>query len=288
MEVILVPPVYFDVKDSYNTRMRPDHPCGKPDPKRAFTQWAEMASILSHDLGIRPYFIDPAPDLYDMAFACDPGLWVNELFVLANFWAKPREREVGHFVNWFRKNRYTVIYLSPAAFFEGGDCVAVKNKVVVGYGENRTNRNGIEELSQILQERGVGVVPIRRVTEEFYHLNSVLTYYPSADLIMYYPKAFEDSAGETLALNFPKTHIVPLSESTLFRVHPDFAGEYLYSYALNAIEQNKKVLQPYCNPAQKEILSAYDLKVIVPKDGSSEFERSGGSYRCLMMMHNTV
>ena len=289
MKVILVPPVHFDVKESYNTRMRPDHPCGKPDKKRTFLQWARMASTAIHDLGITAHFIEPVEDLYDMTFACDPGFWVDDLFIPANFWASPRKPEVEHFVKWFRDREYMVKHLSPLAFFEGGDCVFVKNKIIIGYGENRTNLQGVEEVASIFKKSRVEkVVPIRRVTEEFYHLNSVLTYYPSADLIMYYPKAFEDSAGEQLAFNFPGTRIVPLSEATLFRKHPDFDGEYLYSYALNAVERNVKVLQPYCHEIQEKILRDHGLEVIVPEDGSSEFERSGGSYRCLMMIHNVT
>ena len=291
MKVLLVPPVYFDVKESYNTRMRPDHPCGKPDKKRTFLQWARMASIAIHDLDITPHFREPVASLYDMAFACDPGLWVDDLFIPANFWveASSRQQEVPHFVKWFRGHEYMVKHLSPMAFFEGGDCVFAKNKIIIGYGENRTNLQGVKEVASIFgKSRVEAVVPVRRVTEEFYHLNSVLTYYPSADLIMYYPKAFDDSAGEHLAYNFPGTRVVPLSEATLFRNHPDFAGEWLYSYALNAVEQKGKVLQPYCHPTQEKILRDYGLEVIVPEDGSSEFERSGGSYRCLMMIHNVT
>lgn len=286
VEVIAVPPVYYDICDSYNTRMRPDQPCGRPNKERAFLQWSRLISKAANELFINVRIVEPQQKLFDMAFACDPGLWVDDIFIRSNFWAKPRQPEVDHFTRWFRANNYTLGYLGKSALFEGGDCVFVKNKIIIGFGQNRTNKQGVSEVKEILSGRNIDVVPIRRVTEEFYHLNSVLTYYPTADLIMYYPAAFEKSAGEKLAVNFPGTIIIPLQKETLYRKHPDFAGEYLYSYALNAIERHGIAIQPYCDPIHKKLLNRHGISVVVPEDGSSEFERSGGSYRCLLMIHN--
>lgn len=287
MKINVVAPVYFDVRDSYNPYMRPDDPFyGKPDRMRAMLQWSRMISILSQQMGIKINFIDPVEDLYDMAFACDPGLCIGPLFIPANFWARPREPEVKSFANWFRNRGYKIKYLSRGALFEGGDCVAVKKKLIVGFGKNRTNRRGVKELSSVLKKAGVEVVPIRRVTQKFYHLNSVLTVYPSAELLVYYPPAFEGGTGEKLKQSFSGVEIIKLGNEELFREHPDFGGEYRYSYALNAIEHKGLVIQPYCHPKHREIMEKRGLKVMVPEDGSSEFERSGGSYRCLTMMHN--
>lgn len=283
MKLKVVPPLYFDVIESYNTRMRPEYKYGKPNKERAFCQWASMVSILKHGMGVDIQFEDPQPGLHDMAFACDPGLWVNDLYIAGNFWAKPREPEVDHSWTWFNDK---AVSLTQDSFFEGGDCVMVGNTLLIGYGKERTNYHGVREVAAILKREGVKVVPIRRITDEFYHLNSVLTYYPSAKLLAYYPKAFEANARRVLEENLPDVTIVALGDEAVMREHDDFGGEYLYSYCLNSIEHDGRVLMPYCSSQHREVLERHGLRVIVPKDGSSEFERSGGSYRCLTMIHN--
>ena len=287
MELLVVPPTHFDVLQSYNTRMRPDHPHGRPDKRRTFEQWARMVSVLKYDLGIEIGFMNPDPSLPDMAFACDPGLWINDVFIASNFWAKQRASETQHFIDWFSRDENTLtIKLPPDSFFEGGDCVVVGNKVLIGYGENRTDASGVDDVEGALMEEdsSISVVPIRRVTEEFYHLNSVMTYYPSAKLLAYYAPAFESDAAEKLRENLPGVKIVDLPEEILYRNHPDFGGEYLYSYCLNSIENNGKVLMSWCHPKHREILEDCGLQVIVCED--SEFERSGGAHRCETMIHN--
>ena len=285
MELKVVPPLYFDIVESYNTRMRPDYKYGKPDKQRAFCQWARMVSVLHNEMGVDIHFEEPQPNLYDMAFACDPGFWVNDLYIAGNFWAGPREPEVDHSWLWF-DDKTSAVALGARSYFEGGDCVMIGNKLVIGYGSERTNCYGVKEVMEILKGEGIEVVPIRRITEEFYHLNSVLTYYPSAKLLAYYPAAFEVHTQKILSENLPNVTIIPLPEKAVMRRHPDFGNEYLYSYCLNSIEHNKKVLMPYCSDYHRKVLEKHGLKVIVPEDGSSEFERSGGSYRCLTMIHN--
>ncbi|MDP3962928.1 MAG: hypothetical protein Q8Q39_00315 [bacterium] len=294
-ELIVIPPTYFDVVDTYNTRMRPDHPHGRPDRMRTMAQWSRMIGVLNLQMDIESHWLLARPGLADMAFACDPGLWIDDLFIASNFWppagrtASPRQAEVETFTDWFGQKGVRIATLPSDAYFEGGDCVMVGKSLVIGYGENRTNIRGVEEITKLLEPRGIEVIPIRRITEEFYHLNSVFTYFPSADLIAFYPPAFSADAFNTLSVRLPlNTRILEVTESEAMRHHPDFGGEYLYSYTLNAIERNGMVLMPYCAPSFGKILEHHGLKVIVPPDGSSEFERSGGSYRCLTMFHNVT
>jgi len=266
--------------------MRPKHPYGKPDKNLAWKQWVQMVNILSSEMGIKVKFTDPQPNLYDMAFACDPGLWINDIFIASNFWAKPRQPEAEYFKAWFRNQGIQVMELSPDAYFEGGDCLFADNKLLIGWGNNRTNQQGILEIKKVLEPRGVPVIPIRRITEEFYHLNSVMAHYPSVGILAYYSPAFEIDTRKIIESNFPSAKIFALSNDEAMRHHPAFGDEYIYSYTLNSIERNGKVIMPYCSSKLHEFLSDAGLRVIVPESGSSEFERSGGSYRCLTMIHN--
>lgn len=287
MELLVVPPLYFDVVESYNTRMRPDHPHGKPDKRKAIEQWSRMITALRHDLGVNIYFIDPAEGLHDMAFACDPGLWINDFFIASNFQVSQRQPEVKIFEAWFEDHGHEIIRLPEGAYFEGGDCVMVGSTALIGYGDSRTNTKGVQELAAILGERGIKVVPLRRVTKEFYHLNSVLTHYPTPNLVVYYRAAFENAAWEILRRELPDATIDVLVDLDVMRHHPEFGGEYLYSYCLNSIENNGKVIQPYCSSVHRNRLKlGGNLEIVIPEGGSSEFERSGGSYRCLTMIHN--
>ncbi|MDO8516087.1 MAG: hypothetical protein Q7S28_02450 [bacterium] len=288
MELLVVPPSYFDVVDTYNTRMRPNNPHGRPNTLRAWRQWSLMSEILQHDMHVKQLWVNPERGLADMAFACDPGLWIDDVFIPANFWAAPRQAEVGFFRKWFAAQGIREAVLPPDAYFEGGDCVLAGKTLLVGYGQNRTNIRGVEEVKKILLPLGITVIPIKRITEEYYHLNSVLTYLPSVDLLLYYPQAFDADTFAILTQNLPATQIDVVHDTEAMRHHPDFGGEYLYSYTLNAIEHQGTVLMPYCAPLLAEKLGRLGLCVIVPPDGSSEFERSGGSYRCLTMFHNVT
>ena len=300
MELIVVPPDHYDIKESYNTRMRPHLPYGRPDKKLAYLQWAEMAATLRFDLGVNVHYLEPTAGLDDEAFACDSGLWIENMFIAGLFEPVFRRGEKHQFMLWFcNHNRYTHPMFfaikeieNPDARFEGGDCLLVKDTLLVGYGERgtegyqRTNGEGIKELIGLLSG-AVKVIPVRRITKEFYHLNSVMAYYPSAELLAVYPDAFhpDDLKGVEQEL---KVKVVRLRKEDVYRHHPAIGGEYLYSYCLNSIENNGKVLMPYVSDGHGDVLTKHSLTPLVPKLGSSEFEKSGGSYRCLTMIHNIV
>ncbi|MBI1975134.1 MAG: hypothetical protein HYS57_02110 [Parcubacteria group bacterium] len=272
--------------------MRPDSPYGRPSRQRAFRQWARMTQVLQYELGIPLYLLEPDPARFDMAFACDPGLWIDDLFIPSNF-GVPRQGEVKHFIRWFLKRGIRVHPLSSSAQFEGGDCVVVrdgkKTTVVIGYGDVRTNEMGVREVTKILKRLGIDVLPIRRITQEFFHLNSAFTFFSSANLVSFYIPALEPRTIRLLQDHFScgVTYLL-LQKNQLFRYHPDFGDEYRYGHSLNQIEHRGISLQPYCGQALRALLAAHKISVVVPEDGSSEFERSGGSFRCLVMLHHTT
>lgn len=291
-EVLVCPPLYFDVTHCLNTRMRPDHPAGRPDKKLIMDQWSKMVGVLHHDLGVKSIFVDPEPGLEDMVFICDPGLWVDDLFIRSNFQVEERRREASILESWFyRRLDWTKSLAGDDAYFEGGDCVMVGDTLILGYGDNRTNERGVEEVKKILEPRGVKVLPIWRVTEEFYHLNSVLTVYPSARAIVFYAPAFEVDANKKLHDAFASKgyRIFELGRRAVYRYHPAIKDEngrpeYLYSYCLNSFENNGKVLMSYCSDQHFELLQTLGLTPMVVD--SSELEKSGGSWRCSLMIHN--
>jgi|GEM_PF-5393382 len=283
-EALVSPPLGFDVKESYNTRMDPKN---RPDPKLAFAQWSNFVHALHYELGVKVHFLTPDPALPDMVFACDPGLWIDDLFIPANFQVRQRQREVFHFLSWFKgKILGEVGFLPGEAHFEGGDAVFVEKykTLILGYGEQRTNERGVLAVKALLEPRGIKVVPIRRVTEEFYHLNSVLTVYPTADLLVYFPTAFELDAGAILREALPKMEVSVFGQDDLYRDHPAFGYKRIYSYCLNSIERHRKVITCYNSPRLAALLEDRHLDILETE--SSELEKSGGSWRCSMLIHN--
>lgn len=73
-----------------------------------------MVAVLENELGIKTIAVDPVEGLHDMAFVCDPGLWIDDLFIAGNFWAKPRQPEVAHLEKWFKERGYEVAKLSAS------------------------------------------------------------------------------------------------------------------------------------------------------------------------------
>jgi hypothetical protein len=82
--------------------------------------------------------------------------------------------------------------------------------------------------------------------------------------------------------------MVGLKKEEVYRNHPALNNEYEYSYCLNSIERNGKVLMPWVSDGHADILVNNGLSPLVPRLGSSEFEKSGGSFRCLTMIHNEL
>lgn len=297
-EGIVCSPKYFDVPVGYgdkNPGMRPNHLYGKPLKVIALAQWEAMSLTLNHQLGILLRWIDPQPKLFDQVFTCDPGLWINDHFIVSNFDRVVKDYRAGEIDHVLERvqhyNSQTKIHLLlPKAKFEAGDCVLVQAQgkwvLVIGYGKTRTNETGVAEVTAILKPLDVEVLPIHRITKEFYHLNSVATVYPSANLFTFYPGAFEKGARVKLQKTLPGIEVHPLPRSWLFRKHPDFGSEYRYSYCLNQIEQNRMSLTCWCHDQYAEFLRKRDITALVQPSG--EIERSAGSWRCCVNLHNVT
>lgn len=291
---MVVSPKYFNVRRSYNTRMHPRGTYGRPDPRRAMRQWQAARKILQEKLHMKLHEIKPLPGLDDMTFACDQGRWIKstrkEIFIPANFQGEAhrwRQPEVAYFIQWMRARGVEIRTLSKKATFENGDCIPMGDKLIVGHGSQRTNFRAVEEMQDVIADHGMQVIPVERITEEFYHANSVMTYFASARLLLYYAPAFAPRALGLLkeALG-GGIECLELPKELLWRRHPAFGGKYLYGYTLNAPENNGHALMPWCHPRLLAMLTEHN---IVPEvTSSSERERSGGSHLCSLNIRHIV
>lgn len=293
---IVVAPTFFDVppetKETYGEQNPGMGLFGRPDRTKTRQEWLAMTTALQNRLDIYPHRIDPDPELFDMVFACDPGFWITNrdwnVFIAANF-SVPRQAEVEHFARWMRLRQMADVHeLPPDAKFEAGDCVFVMNGrepiLILFWGETRTNALGVEEVKKILEPLGVKVLPIRRVTKEFYHGNSVATIYQSANLFTFYAPAFDLQGPRMLLKTLGHIEVASLPEKWLFGHDEDLGGEYLYLFGLNQIENNGRSLTAHCHYEYGDFLVRRGITpIVVP---TPELKRSRGSHRCSVNLQN--
>src|ERR1700736_3273798 len=102
--VLLCPPTYFDVVDEKNPYMSGKAPV---DKVKARAQWKALCSALEQS-GCHVETIDPVPDLEDMVFAANQVFVgyseaTGKFIVPSRMVYASRQREVPHFVEWFRE-----------------------------------------------------------------------------------------------------------------------------------------------------------------------------------------
>ena len=123
-------------------------------------------------LGARIISLPAEPTLPDSMFVEDPAIVLDELAVIFPLGTPTRRAEaasIAQAISPFRKLEYIK---SPGAI-EGGDVLRIGRKLFVGL-SRRTNKEGIRQLTAILEPRGYEVIPVR--VEGCLHLKSAVTY----------------------------------------------------------------------------------------------------------------
>jgi dimethylargininase len=123
-------------------------------------------------LGARVISLPAEPTLPDSMFVEDPAIVLDELAVIFPLGAPTRRAEaasIAQALSPFRK----LEYVKPPGAIEGGDVLRIGRKVFVGF-SRRTNREGIRQLTAMLEPRGYEVIPVR--VEGCLHLKSAVTY----------------------------------------------------------------------------------------------------------------
>jgi len=267
--VLLCPPTYFDVVDQKNPYMSA---MSAVDHGKAQLQWQALSSALQH-AGHEIETVDPIPGLEDMVFAA------NQVFVgfhdsIGNFIVPSRmvhpsrQREVPHYVNWFRQRGFQIIDLglSGNEYLEGhGDLLwhPDGSRIYAGYGF-RSTKGGIRTFSEAMSKWEITVVPLRLVDPFCYHLDTCLCPL-NKEAVLIYPGAYAAESLEKL-------------RSFWRRVH-ELTAEEAHKFMGNGIAVNGRYLTPYLTPHLEGILRQESLMPIVLD--TSEFEKSGGSLFCM-------
>ena len=130
------------------------------DLDHAVSQHKAYCDLLS-TLGVQVRSLTILQDEPDSVFIEDTALVLDELAVLANMGTAARSREPAGVEAILREYREAVVRLDDGVTLEGGDVLRIGRTLLVGL-SRRTNRCGIESLSQIVKPYGYRVesVPV--------------------------------------------------------------------------------------------------------------------------------
>lgn len=259
---LLCPPTYFDVVYSINPWMDVTVPV---DKLLARQQWDDFMRTMQ-ELGDIVLIIDPQSGLPDMTFAGDGGFVFGKTFVPSNFRSPERTFEAQHFERWFRERGFKIRFMPDDVVFEGlGDVVFHGRDALIGYGV-RTDHESVRYLTEFLPTLNIRG-DVRIVDERYFHLAMAFGYINS-DTIVYYPPAFDESSCAKIRHLYKNA--IALNDVD--------ANEY---FACNNLVIGNTVLLDNCTSELRSKLAEHGYQArCCPM---SEFKKSGGSLRCLVL-----
>ena len=123
-------------------------------------------------LGVRIVSLPAEPELPDAVFVEDPAVVVDEVAIISNMGAPSRRPEAKSLAEALARYR-PIKFLTEPATLDGGDVMRIDRSVFVGLSQ-RTNREGIAQLSDLLRVYGYQVEPVE--VKGCLHLKSACSY----------------------------------------------------------------------------------------------------------------
>jgi N-dimethylarginine dimethylaminohydrolase len=247
--------------------------------KEAYSQHNEITKALNLCV---TYGLNKKADLPDIVFTANMGLSLPRLPepVVILSWMKYEQRrdEVPYIEDIFKERHIKYVQfpgsakapfegMAEAKWFEGGELL------VVGYG-HRASKQSVRILRSLLKDiyDTYGVEPPRVVsfqlqTPLYYHLDMAMLEYGPTECIVH-KAAFStaDIARLRTELGERNVHIIETDDG--FCLNAVIEGETLYTHILS-------------DPTIKSKLEKITGRSVVELD-TGEFEKSGGSVRCLV------
>src|SRR5438046_3211897 len=124
------------------------------------------------ELGVRVVSLPAEPGLPDAVFVEDPAVVVDEVAVISIVGMPSRRPEARSLADALSRYR-PIKFLREPATLDGGDVLQIGRRVFVGLSQ-RTNREGIAQLDDILRTYGYQVQPIE--VTACLHLKSACSY----------------------------------------------------------------------------------------------------------------
>jgi len=106
--------------------------------------------------------INENEELCDSIFTHDPSLVLKEGAIILNMGKKIRKKETEEHINFYSKEQIPIIgKIINNGSVEGGDCLWINDTTLIVGESYRTNKSGINQLSNILNKHNIELIPIK-------------------------------------------------------------------------------------------------------------------------------
>jgi dimethylargininase len=210
------------------------HPRQLIDAGRAVAQHKAYADCLA-ELGAQIVSLPAEPQLPDAVFVEDTAVVLEEIAIIPHMGVVSRRPEVAGVASALRHYR-PLKFLNEPATLDGGDVLRIGRTIFVGL-SRRTNREGIDQLRQVVSDYGYRVQSIE--VRGCLHLKSACSYI----------------GNNTILLHRPWIETERLREFQLFDVAGDESG------AANALLLNDVVVMPASFPRTRSAIEKEGFRV---------------------------
>lgn len=223
-----------EVSSSINDCQLSFHDRQPIDIAKAIAQHRAYRDCLAK-LGIRILSLPAEPDLPDAVFVEDPAVVVDEVAIISNMGAPSRRPEATSLADALSRYR-PLKFLTEPATLDGGDVLRIGRSVFVGL-SGRTNRESIDQLSNLLGPYGYQVKPVE--VRGCLHLKSACSHI----------------GNDTVLVNRFWIDVEPLAGYELLDVPAE------ESAAANALLLNDVVIMPASFPKTRALLEKRGFRV---------------------------
>lgn len=267
-------PEHFDIKYAINAHMMSDGQLNKADRLLAIKQWQDLKNIFEK-LGTTVSVIHGPSHLPDFVFSANQTLpfthpKTKKPSVLLSQMKNPERREeVSIYRKFFEDAKYEIYEVEggPDAFIEGnGDILIHPNSLTAFAGHG--HRTNLKTISQLSTRFGFEIVPLRLISEHFYHLDTCFSII-NRNCVCYVEEAFDPSELKKALTHFETKIQISFNEGIR-----GFAGN-CYSPDGQHIVVQKGNMQ-FCRDLKANGLTPIETD-------TSEYMKSGGSVFCMKM-----
>lgn len=274
-EFVMVHPSYFDVLYDINPYMG-----GEVDTPEARDQWRGVREAMLDEEAtvhtVRPDEIHQEADLEeipsqlpDMVFAANHGAFISEdTFLRATLANEERQPEEDYVDTYIRKIVDSVSVVTPEVPFEGyGDVYRDDHTETLwlGYGQRSEY-----EYMEFFQNDAYETIQLELTNEWFYHLDTCL-FVIDSETALIEERAFTQTTIDKISKKFDTVHLCNTTEDS---------GAFLPCNSIHLPDgtiltapENKAIFEHEVGLSEEQ-LHYVDV---------SEFHKSGGSIRCLVL-----
>lgn len=262
--VLMCAPEFFAVSYAINPWMAGEE--GEVSRARAWAQWEALRTSLGASAEVE--LLEPVAGLPDMVFTANAGVVYRNRAIVSRFGPEQRRGEEAHFRAWFQAHDFEVIAWPQDLVFEGaGDALLDRGEAWVwaGYGQ-RTQRAAHGELANFYSDREL--VSLRLVDPSYYHIDTCLQPLEGGHVV-YFPDAFDDAGRAEIERRIPVDRRIAVT------------ADEAEAFACNAVNLGERIVLNQPSERLRRTLEKKGFEVT--GINLSEFLRSGGSAKCLVL-----